>query len=64
MKKRILLTVLIVVPFAAALDNPILSFTGVPTRIKETDSKNTARIVLTTYEADWSVTETRGITDP
>ena len=66
MKKRRILTVLILVLLAALIAAILLTANGCPARIKETDFRNTARIVIRerTYGDNGEVVEDRETIDP
>ncbi|MBP5610096.1 MAG: hypothetical protein J6X72_01975 [Clostridia bacterium] len=66
MKKRRILTVLILVLLAALIAAILLTANGCPARIKEKDLANTARIVIRerTYADNGEEVEEREITDP
>ena len=66
MKKRRILTVLILVLLAALIAAILLTANGCPARIKEKDFANTARIVIRelTYGANGEVVEERETIDP
>ena len=66
MKRRKLLTVLALVLLAGLIAAILLTANGCPARIKETDFRNTARIVIRerTYGEDGEKVEERETTDP